>query len=52
YTARAAKKGVRVALALKRIKGITARVARQLFTTIVTPIVNYVFLIWSISLIS
>ena len=43
---------MRAALALKRIKGMTARVARQLFTATVTPTVDYASPIWSTSLTS
>lgn len=50
HTARAAKRGIRAALALKRIKGMTVGTARQLFTSTVTPTVDYASPIWSTSL--
>jgi len=50
HTARAAKRGIRAALALKRVKGMTARVARQLFTSTVMPTVDFASPIWSTSL--
>jgi hypothetical protein len=46
-TARATKRGIRAALALRWIKGITVQAARQLFTSTVTPTVNYASPIWS-----
>ena len=47
HAARAAKRGVAAALALKRIKGMTAKVARQLFTATVAPTCDYASPIWS-----
>ena len=41
HTARAPKRGVNAALALRRIKGMTVRVARQLFTGMVASTGDY-----------
>ena len=47
HAARAAKRGVNAALALRRIKGMTVKVARQLFLGTVAPTGDYASPIWS-----
>ena len=47
HAARAAKRGLCVAMALKCLKGLRPSVARQLFTTTVAPTVDYTSSIWS-----
>ncbi|GFG18024.1 probable RNA-directed DNA polymerase from transposon X-element [Aspergillus lentulus] len=46
HGAMAAKKGIQAALALKRLKGLTPKAARQLFTSTVTATVDYVASVW------
>jgi hypothetical protein len=41
HLARAAFKGLEAVLELKRLKGLSLAIARQLFTTIVALVVNY-----------
>lgn len=50
HVARAAKRGVAAALALKRIKGMTAKVARQLFTATVAPTCDYASPVWTVNM--
>ena len=44
--ARAASKGLKAVLELKRFKGLSPAIAQQLFITIVTLIIDYTFNIW------
>lgn len=46
HAAMAAKKGIQAALALKRLKGLTPKSARQLFTSTVTATVDYAASVW------
>jgi hypothetical protein len=46
HIARAATKGLRAAIELKRLKGIAPSATRQLFTAIVAPIVDYTSNVW------
>jgi hypothetical protein len=46
HGAMAAKKGIQAALALKRLKGLTPKAARQLFTSTVTATVDYAASVW------
>jgi hypothetical protein len=41
HIVRAASKGLKAALALKKLQMISLTTARQLFTTIVAPVVDY-----------
>ena len=43
----AAANGLSVAMQLKRLRGLSPRVARQLFTTAVTPAMNYASNVWA-----
>jgi hypothetical protein len=46
HGAMAAKKGIQAALALKSLKGLTPKAARQLFTSTVTATVDYAASVW------
>jgi ribonuclease HI len=46
HVARAASKGLEAALALTRLKGLSASTARQLFSATVAPVVDYASNIW------
>lgn len=46
HIARAASKGLEAAMELKRLRGLSARTARQLFAATVTPIVDYASNVW------
>ena len=39
-------KGLKVVLTLKRMRTLTSAAARQLFNTIVAPVMNYVLSVW------
>lgn len=41
YIAIAASKGLVVVMELKRLRGLTLAIVRQLFTAIVAPVVDY-----------
>jgi ribonuclease HI len=47
HIARAAKRGTNAALALRRIKGMTSKTTRQLFTAMVAPVTDYASPVWS-----
>ena len=47
HVVRAGKRGLKTALALKRIKGLNPRTARMLFASKVTPAIDYASPIWS-----
>jgi hypothetical protein len=44
--ARAATKGLKPAMALKRLKGLSPAIARRLFETLVTPVIDYASNVW------
>ena len=44
--ARATSKGLKAAIALKRLKGLSPATARQLFTATVVPVVDYASNVW------
>ena len=48
HLARIGKRGLKAALALKRMKGLSPKAARILFTTKVAPVIDYASPIWSI----
>lgn len=47
HAKRIAIKGIKAVLALKRLKGLQARTARQLYQATVIPIIDYASPIWS-----
>jgi hypothetical protein len=47
HVARAAKKGINAALALKRLKGTSPKAARQLYMALVAPAMDYASPVWS-----
>ncbi|OAQ61299.1 reverse transcriptase [Purpureocillium lilacinum] len=47
HIAEAAAKGLSVAMHLKRLRGLSPRVARQLFTTVVAPAMVYASNVWT-----
>ena len=46
HIARAASKGLEAAMQLKRLKGLSPATARQLFTAMVSPVVDYASNVW------
>jgi hypothetical protein len=46
YIARAASKGLRAATELRRLYNLSPATARQLFTLIMAPVVNYASNVW------
>lgn len=46
HIARAAAKGLEAALELRRLRGLSPTVARQLFTATVAPTVDYASNVW------
>jgi exonuclease III len=46
HIARAATKGLKAAMELQRLRGLTPRTARQLFTATVAPVVDYASNVW------
>jgi hypothetical protein len=44
--ARAASKGLEAAMELRRLRGLSPSTARQLFTSTVTPVVDYASNVW------
>ncbi|EGU72476.1 hypothetical protein FOXB_17015, partial [Fusarium oxysporum f. sp. conglutinans Fo5176] len=46
HIARAATKGLKAVMELQRLRGLTPRTARQLFTTTVAPVVDYASNVW------
>ena len=46
HVARAASKGLKAAKTLKRLKGLSPATARQLFTAMMAPAVNYTSNVW------
>ncbi|KYK58871.1 hypothetical protein DCS_05889 [Drechmeria coniospora] len=46
HIARAATKGLKAAMELKRLKGLSPATARQLFTAMVAPVVDYASNVW------
>lgn len=46
HIARAATKGLAAAMALKRLRALLPAIARRLFETIVTPVVDYAASVW------
>ncbi|EAQ88752.1 hypothetical protein CHGG_05371 [Chaetomium globosum CBS 148.51] len=46
HIARAASKGLRAAMELKRLRGLSPATARQLFTAMVAPVVDYASSVW------
>jgi hypothetical protein len=46
HIARAASKGLEAALELKRLRGLLPATARQLFTSMVVPVVDYASNVW------
>lgn len=46
HTARAATRGLRAAMALKRLRGLSPSVTRKLFTVTVAPVVDYASSVW------
>ena len=47
HAARMAKRGLRAAQALRRLRGLLPSMARQLYTSMVTPVVDYASVVWS-----
>ena len=47
HAARIAKRGLRAAMALRRLRSLRASTARQLFTATVAPVVDYASFVWS-----
>jgi hypothetical protein len=47
HAGRMAKRGLRAAQALRRLKGLQPRVTRQLYTSMVTPVIDYASVVWS-----
>ncbi|KAG7145205.1 RNA-directed DNA polymerase mobile element jockey like protein [Verticillium longisporum] len=46
HIARAATKGLKAAMALRRLRGLAPSVARQLYTSTVAPVMDYASCIW------
>ena len=46
HTARAATRGLRAAMALKRLRGLSPSVTRKLFNATVAPVVDYASSVW------
>jgi ribonuclease HI len=46
HAARAAKRGLQAALAMKRLKGLQPNSARQIFSATVAPVIDYASSIW------
>ena len=46
HIARAASKGLKAAMELKRLRGLSPLTARQLFTSMVAPVVDYASNVW------
>jgi hypothetical protein len=46
HIARAASKGLQAAMELKRLRGLSPLTARQLFTSMVAPVVDYASNVW------
>ena len=46
HIARAASKGLEAAMELRRLRGLSPAIARQLFTSIVTSVVDYASNVW------
>ena len=46
HIARAASKGLEVAIELRQLKGLSLATAQQLFTATVTPVVDYASNVW------
>ena len=46
HMARAASRGLEAVIELRRFKGLSPATARQLFTAMVTPVVNYASNVW------
>ncbi|CEJ62807.1 Putative Remark: Mars [Penicillium brasilianum] len=46
HIARAASKGLEAAMELRRLRGLTPATARQLFTSMVAPVVDYASTVW------
>jgi hypothetical protein len=46
HIARAATKGLKAAMELQRLRGLTPRTAWQLFTATVAPVVDYASNVW------
>jgi hypothetical protein len=46
HMALAATKGLKVAMALKRLQMTSPSMARQLFTCMVAPVVDYAMVVW------
>ena len=46
YITRTTAKGLTAALTLKRLKMLSPRIARQLFTAIVAPVIDYATSVW------
>jgi hypothetical protein len=47
HAARTAKRGLRAVHALRRLRGLRPNTARQLYTSMVTPVVDYASVVWS-----
>jgi len=47
HIARAAKKGIAAALALKRLRGTSPKTARRLYTALIAPTMDYASPVWS-----
>jgi hypothetical protein len=52
HMANAATKGLRAALALKRLNMTSPSMARQLFTSMVAPVVDYAAIVWKHAIVS
>jgi ribonuclease HI len=50
HAARVTKRGIKAALALRRIRGMTPKTTRQLFKATVSPVVDYASPVWSTTL--
>src|SRR5947199_7160960 len=50
HTARATKRGIKAALALKRLKGLRPRTVRHLFQSTVAPVIDYSSNVWAMNL--
>ena len=48
HAARTAKRGLRAAQALRRLRGLRPSTVRQLYTSMVAPVVDYASMVWSI----
>ena len=47
YKVKIDMKGLKAAIALKRMRSLTLLIVRQMFHAIVAPVINYVLIIWA-----